>query len=181
MLGAEALRTLAFAWVAAGTAVVERRDPVPLGTDIAETRHWQALYRHLESLVPPRDADTPYATRLRHWLTSLAVFLMPESGLLDGPPLNALDGMTHLVEFWQQQQQARLIRRQRGVRLAQLIKNGLSELAEQLRQKLPGSVNTQLRPGRDFVARLARVPDPGAEEETDSDTESPSTPPPPTA
>ena len=180
LLHEDALRTLTFAWIAAGTAVVERRDPVRLASEVTQRRDWQRLYERLESLVRPREANTSRAIRARNWLTSVAIFLMPESGLPDGPALQALTSANRLLEFWNQQ--GRLISEQRALRLAQLVKNGMLDLAERLRlHPLPEGLSvSRLRPGKTRVANLAEGLDTLDDEESEAETDEPPSSPRPT-
>jgi hypothetical protein len=137
--------TLAFAWIAAGTAVVERRDPVRLASEETHRGDWQRLYERLNRLVPDREASTPLAIRTRNWLTNVAIFLMPESGVPDEPALQSVTAASGLLAFWNQR--AHLISEQRALRLAQLVKYDMRDLAENLRlHPLPDGLSDSLRP-----------------------------------
>ena len=151
----DAITTLAFAWIAAGTAVVERRDPVPQASEVTQREDWQRLYERLNSRVPDQKANTPGAIRTRNWLTNVAIFLMPESGVPDGPALQSVTAASGLLEFWNQR--GHLISEQRALRLAQLVKNDMHDLAENLRlHPLPDGLSDSLRPKQDRVENLAQ-------------------------
>jgi hypothetical protein len=179
LLHEDALHTLAFAWIAAGTAVVERRDSVRLASEMTQRRDWQHLYERLDGLVPPREANTSQAIRARNWLTSIAIFLMPESGVPDGPALQTLAAASRLLEFWNQQK--RLIAEQRALRLAQLVKNGMHDLADKLcRHPIPAGLSDDLPPNEDRVKNLAQGLDIHDDEESEPETEEPPSSPRPT-
>lgn len=177
----DAITTLAFAWIAAGRAVLERRDPVRLASEVTQRRDWQRLYERLNRLVPDRETNTSLAIRTRNWPTNVAIFLMPESGVPDGPALQSVTAASGLLEFWNQQW--RLISEQRALRLAQLVKNDMRDLAEHLRsQPLPAGLSGRLRPGKTRVANRAQGLDALDDEESDSEPEeSASNPRPPRA
>jgi hypothetical protein len=110
------LRTLAFAWITAGTAVVEHRDPVRLASEGTQLGDWQHLYERLARLVPKEEDNTSQAVQARNWLCSVAIFLTPESGIPGSLQLQDLTAASRLLGFWNQQR--RLIKRGRESRLA---------------------------------------------------------------
>jgi hypothetical protein len=166
-----AITTLAFAWIAEGTAVVERRDPVRQVSEVTERGDWERLYERLNSLVPDRMTNTPWAIRTRKWLTNVAIFLMPESGIPDGPALQSVTAASELLEFWNER--GHLISERRALRLAHLVRNGMLDLAETLRlHPLPDGLSVRrLRPGKTRVANLAQGPDSFDDEESEAETE----------
>ncbi len=163
----DAIRTLAFAWIAEGTAVVERRDPVRQVSEVTDHGDWERLYERLNRLVPDRMTNTPWAIRTRNWLTNVAIFLMPESGIPDGPALQSVTAASRLLGFWNQQ--GHLISERRALRLARLVKNNMQDLAERLRlHPFPDGVSDSLRPTQARVSDLAQGLDSVDDEESEA-------------
>jgi hypothetical protein len=122
------LQRLLFVWLNMGTAILDRGRPETLAQ--GRLPQWDKVSSRLATLVRRAgDSHDRRSAVFTDWLNKVILLLMPESGLPQGltRPFFKND---HLVRFWRKQRQT--ITRDRAVRLAELVKLEMVELADRL-------------------------------------------------
>jgi hypothetical protein len=149
------LKRLVYVWVNVSLALIEGRAPEPMQTVPDLTKLVPRLHGVVKRV---RSESAARATLIKEWLIDLALLLMPETGLpidfLSSTPRRAQ--LRNLQQFWEEQRP--LILRGRALRLAELVYQGMEELAEHLRTaQVPFG---RFEPPPELVSRLAGMSPP---------------------
>lgn len=150
-------RHMAFAWIAAGTAAIDRGGAIRY-----EAHPWKELFQRLKGLLSIAEGNRSRAEIARRWLIDVLLMLMPESGLHTSVAESLLKGHTQdspLVRFWRSDIVWRAVRRRRGVWLARMYgESDMRTLAEELRDRcLPEPLNyPRFMPGKEYVKQLSQ-------------------------
>jgi hypothetical protein len=124
----EAATWMAFVWISAGTALVDGELRIQLGAENGRPE-WNDLVKRIEGLAGRARRRDPSSQRAAQWLTSVALLLMPESGL-PAAAQRPFFRSSELRSLWAHSRLA--IQRRRAERLAQFVKNDMADLAEAL-------------------------------------------------
>ena len=149
----------AFAWIAAGCAMIDYDPPEQLETtgttsDRKISGAWGRLVERMEEVASRVEDTTARSIQATEWLVGIAALTMPEYAL----PNHVVDrfhGSEGLKKFWRKNEPSRAIRRLRGHSLARLMITGRDEVANRLRAKPLEAVGHLLVPRSDYVSALA--------------------------
>ncbi len=123
---------LAQAWISLGTAAIGHTPDSEIQLENCSLS-WGDLGKRLCAMADASQAHSAPAEG-HDWLISVAMLLMPECGLawLPGLETQLARMSANLHKFWMRRENLQLLKRQRALRLAELVKAGMMPLAERL-------------------------------------------------
>lgn len=89
------LDTLAFAWISAGTGVISNRTPVSNKVN----KKWEVLGKELANMTNGYQSK-PLSEQFNSWLISVALMIMPETGLTEIKDISEIYNNMKLRDFW---------------------------------------------------------------------------------
>ncbi len=134
---------LAFIWISAGTAAITSSLPIMMKDEDNEVLNWKELGDRLADIIPEAETiiNPILEKQIQIWLVSVALMIMPESGLPNISAMYLNQNDDKLLKYWYTCR--RPIRTQRYARLKKIYKAEMEELAKKLYNTFPYGLDTK--------------------------------------